>query len=619
MSTHPNNTLNSGDITDLFAQGLDGISRSIDKHQYSGAGTTKLFGLFEIDSMVAGVVEGFWQQMAKHVSTTFSPKAYGTIQKYGKQLWESSAKAPLTAGQTTALNRAAAGTTLAINLGIKLAPMAGQMRDNFKRQREERDAVARKLAPVLDDLVGSHSRGALNKACKQNDVLAVYANRMHKENHINNFYDVLKASVIIPNLLEEGTNFEALRSGQNLEDVHNARIAQQQAEATAGGEPAFGKGKLFDFKGMSHLVTGSNFSLPQIIDKVKGKKLKHLYETRQPICAGEMILELHEQLDAKPDSYSFKMPGQRGGQYPLEEYVMRVLIQHQKDMADLKPEYSEIRDALKEDLIEVVKPIAEALRNGELSALSLIRLVGEGSIIKNKGRALADPDVVGELIQKHAGKAFASVQPEPKEYFANATFTEKDFITAIQTLEGDDRFSLCILMPEWLLKKAGLDDKELKEVKQFSATHLGPVVTAMVSAMNEKSDQELKQENMTHSNVRHIRKAQAAIEENGEKAVKKLRANASNPEGIEQLIANWAVPQILDKKIHLGTLLKRDLTAEKDAPEEEEKPSRAASAHDRSSSARRKEHAPRSSTHRGQEEARRRAATESGRDRDFSA
>jgi hypothetical protein len=42
-----------------------------------------------------------------------------------------------------------------------------------------------------------------------------------------------------------------------------------------------------------------------------------------------MIIELDKQVMAKPDASSFTTPGRDGDSYPLEEYLMRILIQHQ--------------------------------------------------------------------------------------------------------------------------------------------------------------------------------------------------------------------------------------------------------------------------------------------------
>lgn len=541
--------LGSDDVAGLFAQSIGNAESSLNDFKYEGKGTTKLFGLIEMDSMIAHIAKGLWLTFAGEVTQKLSPRTYRITEQYaGKVL------------QGAALHRTAAGAALAVNIGLSAAPALGDMWQQVSAQRKKRVDAIQQVAPVLDDIVGSHAFGALHKAAKTNEVLRVYDQRLHKESSTRNFYDILFGAIeIAPNLIREGVNFEGLRSGEHRKDILQERLKSQQKQAQKQAEeatPGEEEGPLFDVKKLGAVFAGANVSIPTVLGKIRDKKLEHLLETRQAHPAFEMIVELKKQVESKPDARSFRIPG--GRDCSLEQYIEQVLFQHQKDMSDLDANHTTLRPALGEDIKNAVKPIADGIRQQDISALQLIRLVGEGKVILNKGRGIADADEVADQVRQLSGKTMTSVDSDPKEYFANVRFTEEDAIASVKNLEGEERLDLCILLPDWLNKKAGLSAEEIKEVQSHRSEKIGEVVSELILAVNDKDDATLKQGGMSSSTIRLFRKAEHLIETKGPNSVRQLK-DSSGASNIQQMLADHMVPKIIEDRTYLGTLKEKGI------------------------------------------------------------
>jgi hypothetical protein len=339
----------------------------------------------------------------------------------------------------------------------------GPIWESYASQRQERAHLARELAGVLDQLKGNHSVGALYSV-KQGENELIFAQRKRmatiaNTTNLGNWIDLgINAGA---NLTLDVKRFHSIwtekanvtEAEMKARALKRAKELELQAETGAVGDASQGKHLL------GLLV---NSSVPQLADRVKRSGEHKLKNGLQPYSALEMILELNKQVSSKPDARSFDVP--RGFQskgaresYPLEEYLMRICIQHQKDMADIDPEHSEIREALRDDLAEVVKPIAAAIRKGDLSTMALVRLIGEGKIIKKHGRAIADPQDVIELIKHEAPRQSAYAPVNPAEYYQDVAFSRAQLKAAIKSLDGDEKLSFTAMFPDTVLAEAGMD------------------------------------------------------------------------------------------------------------------------------------------------------------------
>ncbi len=505
-----------------------------EKAEETNAKPIKLFGVFEVDPGLVAYLQAGYNVFADFAEKLLSSHSYAFGGWVAARL---GIKNPQTA------KNIAAATTLGVGAAIKTAGYISPITDTYRVHHEERAAFARKLAPVLDDLKGSHSAQAFNSVTMaQNEMIFAHRQRMLKEAHIKNSSNVIDLLINAgPNLAFSLMDFNTMRrlglSPEGLSDYRNNQGAHQNNLRN-----------LFE--------TLANTGTAGIANHIKKSSEKTLRRSLQPYSALEMIMTLQDQVAQKPNASSFRTP-RDGDSYPLDEYIQRILMQHQKDMADISHEHTELRSALKDDLEAISKPIAEAMKKGDLSAISLVRWIGEGQLIKDKGRRLASVDEVKKLLGAAEKAPMPSIVVDPKEYYVDAAFTHKDLEQALQTLQGQERSMFAALFPDAVLMHAGMKEAEVKSIRAMSMQQYEAMLAATVAAMASKSDEELEREGMAKAEIKQLREVADAFKENGEKAIHEARTSPANANGIERVLTNWAVPHVKGGRAHFGTLVRK--------------------------------------------------------------
>lgn len=512
--------------------------------------TKKLFGLFNVDAGIVAWFGTIYNVAADYGSRELAPRAYNLVKHYGER-----------AGlKGNALANAAAVASIGSTVVLKTAGYFGPIWESYSAQRSERAQLARTLAPVLDDIKGNHSVGALF-SIKQSENEVIFAQRKrlttiaHTTN-LGNFIDLgLNAGA---NLALDLSRFHAV--WHEKANVTEAQMLARKAKAQKEIEAQAESGTIGDANQFKHVVGAFvNTSVPQLAEYIKRSGEHKLNKGLQPYSALDMILELNKQVTSKPDARSFEVPrsfqSSRGSreQYPLEEYLMRICIQHQKDMADIDTEHSEIREALREDLAAAVKPIATAIRKGDMSVMGLVRLVGEGKIIKKHGRAIAAAEDIAELIKDEAPKQAAYTPVNPAEYYQDVAFSRAQLKAAIKSLEGDEKLSFVAMFPDAVLAETGMEQKEIKAMRDATMKHYDTMLSEAMLGLNAKTDEQLKTEGLAKKEVEHVRRAAKLIGKQGVEAIHDLKSSPVNDHGVEQLLANVTVHQ----PTYMGTLLKQ--------------------------------------------------------------
>jgi hypothetical protein len=320
------------------------------------------------------------------------------------------------------------------------------------------------------------------------------------------------------------------------------------------------------------VTAGISGPLAITLDAIIRNKTEAHRQKTQPYSALDMILTLEGQLSDDSRASSFALPsgssGRHGRDLPLKQYVAEILRQHQKDMNALDVEYVPIRKALDPRLEEISGVIADALKSGDLSALALIRLVGEGHIIKNKGRSLARPADVKTLVAKMSAAPSTYSQLDPKEYFAEAAFNAKELKEALHALEGEERLTFAAMVPDAVLREVGLSDKEVKDIRAATLKTYEDTLGKAVLGLAKEDDAALQDKGLAKEEITLIRESAGRIASEGKDAVHELRAKAGNPkgEGVERILLQGAISQIHAKDTaYLGTLVQKGATAMKDA------------------------------------------------------
>ncbi|MFZ4541780.1 MAG: hypothetical protein ACOYNL_08250 [Rickettsiales bacterium] len=500
--------------------------------------TKKFLGLFSMDAGIVDMFNGAYNFGADYVSTRLRPQTFRIVEKF----------APRVGLNGNAAKSAAALATIGSTVAVKAAGYFGTMYEDISGQIKTQQALAHKIAPVLDDIKGNHSLASLYTVSQQdNEVIFAHRKRLARIANATNLTNAVNLGLNAGGSLV--FDVKGLHTiWNNRATLHHQDVNRLAASATAIKTADELLREQMDAKeGTSVLKAGGLSLLPQFVSRLSATNQHKLRTELSPYSALQMILELGEQVASSPDARgfsapkSFQSPHGHPEQYSLEEYVMRIFIQHQKDMAVISTEHTEIRDALRQDLAVATKPIVAAIRNGDISTMSLVRMVGEGHIIKKKGRAIASADEVKALIAKEAPKQATYVNVDPAEYYKDAAFTRAQLKTALKALDGEERAAFAAMFPDAVLKEAGMSAKDIKGMRDATAKHYDTVIAQVISGLNAKSDEALKTDGLAENEVQHVRESAQKIQESGVEAVKQLKTSAANENGIEHLLTNAVV------------------------------------------------------------------------------
>ena len=459
-------------------------------------------------------------------------------------------------------NRLIQGSAVAATVLTATAAVAPYFESFFSTRKEHRENLrdaAKRIAPILDEMKGKHSIGAFASIKPQdNEMIYVQRRRINDVYSIRYSGDFWRLLTGAPELLKLSVSFRkyaASKSGAIVQTPtpHGTEISAKGVTAAISGPLAF------------------------LLEKIVANKSKEHRDRTSAYSALDMILTLEGQLGDDSRASSFSLPsggrGHHGRDLPLKEYVAEILRHHQKDMEALDVEYVPIRKALEPRLEEISGIIAGALKSGDLSALALVRLVGEGHIIKNKGRSLAKPQDVKALVTKMSAAGATYSQLDPKEYFAEAAFNAKELKEALGTLEGEERLTFAAMVPDAVLKEVGMSDKEVKEIRTATLKSYEDTLGKAVLGMAKEDNATLQDYGLAKEEITLLREAAERIAAEGKDAVHELRAKPGNPQGagMERMLVQSAINRIHAKDTHyLGKLLEKGAEAAKNLPEEAE-------------------------------------------------
>lgn len=587
--------INKDDMSKLFMDSLSKGADSLDKHHYKDGEETKKFLGFELDSAIAQMAEVAYNTFIGGFTRKLGPTVYNVVQDFGKNHINS----------TTTLNRLAAGAAFTVNTAVYAMPSLSNAYGIWNKMDAAEKKTAQQLATVLDDIKGKHGVGAYRRVSRaENGMIAAHRWRQRKVAHtaLSNFV-IATLPKIGPNIwFHERDMLGALHRGETLDAVRNERVHHELAEnypvevaaihnknVPEGGQklhyddvtiehvealaesnsPALdklrkqkGSGKLNRKHGDEGLNLGgfgsqlaSNATLTTIANKwveSSNRRLKKSFSG--DVTSLEMVLALQEQLGNDPRPRSFQLP--KGGRsLPLEAYVMEIMAQYQRDMSDMDPEYSELRDALKENVIAVAKPLAAAIEQGDISALTLVNYIGGGKIIRNKGRLIAPPEEVEAMIAHDAGRHQQRATTDPKLFWEEFPRTPAEAKQALHALEGEERQIVIAWMPPEIRKELGVSEHEGKQVDEAMAAQMNQITAEVLLGIAATDDSELQKLGMANVEIKLLRKAATMIEQDGLEAFGKWLATPAQTANIHRTLLGVAVGgTVQGDKTYLGTL-----------------------------------------------------------------
>ena len=518
-----------------------------------------LFGM-EMDPMMAVGVNAIVNNAAQMAMKFFAPRSFDVTNSILKNQFK-------VGGNTAA--KVAGVATLALSVGMKGAKQFGQIYGSLSEARAKRVKLAHVIAPVLDDLKGSHSVGALMRVGRAGEDETgnnmIWAQRQHDSmiewNEIGGHgIDLLMNAG--PNLLLDLPIAQALigsTPGSKTAESHLRDVIKNRKDAPIKrpGDDQQDETPQ-DKKGMGGaMLNSATPMLAEMFKKSNAAKLQALPKH----SALDMVLTLEELITNDATKPYYSPPGNNSRPLSLENYIAAVMVQHQKEMSLFDPEQAEIRKELQEDLALVAKPMAKALRAGTIGAMSLVRLIGENHVIKSHGRVIASADEVSAQIERMAGKTVSKLHQDPKDYYGTASFTKEDLKGALKSLEGDERLMFASWFPDAVLEEV-LGSKEVQAIREATKAGYEKGLLEALSGLGTLSDQELKEKTgLAAAEIKQLRDMLQRIEKKGPQVIKELRESPANTHSAEHLLGNALV---VGAKEHLGTVIAtgRDALAE---------------------------------------------------------
>lgn len=392
--------------------------------------------------------------------------------------------------------------------------------------RKQRADMAKTCTPILRDMKDEGLAGSIGGiGVTDNEV--IYAHRLRLNANLSH--------LTVNNALSLGSS--------QVGSIINAFAGKKgSTPSTASPNDAAGHS-------LAHMLPGA---FDMVVNKYTASRNKEMQEQQNSCSAYELITNLEAQLKKQsksgtnPEHRDFSFPKAMGNRSAnLADYISVIIRAHTTDMERIMPnDYSQLRDALKPQLKEVSKVLADAIISGDLAPLSLVRMVGEGQIIKQQGRMLVDVEELKNQITKHAHKQASLVEIDPKEYLKMATFKEKELKETLATLQGNERAVFASFFPDTVLKQTGMKDAEIQSIRQETAPMYEKNLANMLAGIAAQPNEGLKEQGMADAEIKAIKDAYKTLQTKGEQAVHTLRANAANPTGIELPLINVAMSKI---------------------------------------------------------------------------
>lgn len=493
--------------------------------------TVTLFGFIKnVDAPLAGLISGFYNEGARRIGKMLAPKSYEISQHVlGKYM------------QGATLNRASTVVAVGANMALSGAGYFTPLVTSFRNHRTTYKETARNLAPVLDDICGNHSVAAL-MSVRDNEMIVAHRKRLALKMGVENTNNIINMVINAGPAIFETEGLKHMWVGpQHVQTTPAQPSKANELIEWIMGSFAVGRGSI-----ASYIITHNE---------------RKLGRHGNAPTALEMVQELERQVSSDPHARGYQMPGQHHGHdYPLAEYIKQIMIQHQVDMADISDKHTEIRDALKDDLYNVSKRLAQAISNGDIGTLSLVRMIGEGRIIKKQGRAIAPIEDVDELIRQASGKQSSYVHVDPAEYYKDASFNREQLKAALKGLEGDEKRIFASMFPDSILEEAGMSTKDIKAMRDSTAKEYDKLIAEAIVGLNSKTDDELKTMNLAQNEIKHLRDAADSISAGGIEAVKEMKIAVAGDRGVEHLLANAVVHDVKN----LGLVVEKGRSALKE-------------------------------------------------------
>lgn len=413
---------------------------------------------------------------------------------------------------------------------------------NEKKYRKGAKELALQMAPILDDLKGSH-RVADLFGVRQDENEMVYNERrrmgaMNNAERLQGFAQAIGRSVtFIASSIENHGKTAGLENKAKLEAQHDKIAAKgndairardqllrdrakeikadlgefikpedalKRAEAELNSKAgikaevgADGK-KIVGDKYVNAMYIGA--ALSNVVAQGVGSSLfASSTKDIQPISAFDMIMNLKSQLDDNPKQAKFSLPkgmtiegakGSAAEEVPLADYVVQIFQQHEKDCHGKN---AKVPARLHDRLQEAAKKIADTLANGEVDGMALVKLVGERKVVRSGAKTIASDDALGHELEKAKAHMRHVDWVDEREYFADASFSKEQLKSAWKAMAEDEKDFFVSLIPSQVMESVGVKAPEIKDRRDRREQIFKADLSAMLQGAVQMGDEKLGQ------------------------------------------------------------------------------------------------------------------------------
>lgn len=532
---NPFSSMNDPDVMRERADSFTQQMRDIEAQQASGAVVEdyKFLGFLSMPAHLGAMLKTFVNPLIMEGGVYLQERADSLVGKHAHKIFSNPAHAKM----------ATAGTALAVGVGTQLSENIYTFWKDLREYKRALSQTATDVAPVLKDIKGSSGfMTLLGVKADENEVIYVRRQRLgavHSGNHLRNGIGLIEK---LPGAARSITSLPAL---------------QEQAGEIQGRM----QGMVNDrFKSM---MIGASGGVAPMVDYYKQSLKVSQQKAQMRPDALQMITSLQETLKHSPDAQEFDVPGTRYNTVSLGNYIAMVFKCHQEDMSKLDKSCSPVRRQLEGKLLEVSERLAQSIREGEISPLMLVRLVGERHVIKRGGRDVASLKEVQAVIRKYSQKAQSYQDVPEKEFYENVP--KQDVHELLSGLKGEERQMFMATLPDNILQAEGIGEKEIKEMRDATGARYKQILAEAVAGIAHSDDADLEKMGLQPEGIAQARAAAQEIAEGGLKVVDRLRASPSNTIGLEGIVHQ---AMIGDKSVTMGALAQKGKVALKQMAEQ---------------------------------------------------
>ena len=153
--------------------------------------------------------------------------------------------------------------------------------------------------------------------------------------------------------------------------------------------------------------------------------------------------------------------------------------------------------------------LAKELAYGDLEALSLINIIGKGSLYRNDKKDDLDSSKIPDVIAQEVTKLSKSANVNVSEFLAQASYSIEDISNRVKSADATEKKMLAMLFPESVLEAGGMKKEEIHELNVKSGKEiLSAASEVIITEMAKKDNRELSDMGLAPDAIHFIRECE---------------------------------------------------------------------------------------------------------------